>query len=688
MRRIRIMNETIPYGKILNQMEAKRLIIFEDDFNKLKEKKALLYGLSRMDEEDQRGLLDTVKAIDSSAFDQLVTFVETFKKTVEPNISSWQDQIVENDIVTSFPLASDYDSIVKLYDEVDNNKWPERDKIYNAFYRYAVGVEVSEAYSSLFDEYSNEKGRRGPIQIFYDYSADSEKEFLQEVEAKNDKAGTTVCIIDDMLQGSPNAESIIQSIREKFAHRRTNIVGVIYSSREGFDSISDNVYFERINKGTKEAKMKAALARSAYSYLLAELSETYKTALNDAFAEAVKSKNIAFYLSNMATAEGETSYNVVTDWINQIYRFRLSKSPKIISIAKLTRLIPLLEDYTVEFDKKMNDLNSFEAFDYNVNLYREPIAPGDIFLSHDKKLYIMVGQACDTMFRNAKEGCKSGVLELVNAELKNIKSTDISVKLKSDYIWISNFKHESSSGVEYKALKVRYTGKGLIDNQILQLCQFNDDGECAVYFTESEYKEKGVEPTYYVELYSRLYEYFSSLTKLKQVDNDLFSTVLENELSKRIINVGKWTEINGGITYGIRRIGRLRSPYILYLNKMFLEYQGRHPFNCINMTRVQRVDIPVEGTTECLHINVVLSPDRSTNKENIELLTWVIDKQELAELVERKEGKQFTFDSEDENIVIDENKKEIIERDKEGKNEKLILSKDCHGKLKISVEEI
>lgn len=681
------MNETIPYGKILNQMEAKRLIIFEDDFTKLKEKNALLYGLSRMADEDQNGLLDIVEAIDSSAFKQLFAFIEAFKKLVEPNISSWQDQIVENDIVTSFSLAKDRDCIARLYDAVDNDKWQAKEKIYDVFHRYAAGIEVSEAYSFLFDEYLNEKGKRRPIIVFSDYSANSAKLFLQEVEAKNDKEGTTVCIIDDMLQGNPNAESIIQSIREKFAHRRTNIVGVIYSSREGFDSISDNVYFERINKGTEEAKMKAALAKSAYSYLLAELSETYKTALNDAFAEAVKSKNIAFYLSNMATAEGETSYNVVTDWINQIYRFRLSKSPKIISIAKLTRLISLLEDYTVEFDKEMNDLNSFEAFDYNVNLYREPIAPGDIFLSHDKKLYIMVGQACDTMFRNAKEGCKSGVLELVNAELKNIKSTDISVKLKSDYIWISNFKHESSSGVEYKALKVRYTGKGLIDNQILQLCQFNDDGECAVYFTESEYKEKGVEPTYYGELYSILYKYFDSLTKLKQVDNNLFSTVLENELSKRIINVGKWTEIEGGITYGIRRIGRLRHPYILYLNKMFLEYQGRHPFDCINMTRVQSVDIPVEGTSERLHINVVLSTDRSTNMHNIELLPWVVDKQELAEFLEKEDGKHVTFDSEDENIVIDENKKEITTSDKDGNAKKLILSRKNNGRITIEVEE-
>ena len=52
----------------------------------------------------------------------------------------------------------------------------------------------------------------------------------------------------------------------------------------------------------------------------------------------------------------------------------------------------------------------------------------------------------------------------------------------------------------------------------------------------------------------------------------------------------------------------------------------QNPFDCINMTRVQSVDIPVEGTSERLHINVVLSTDRSTNMHNIELLPWVVDK--------------------------------------------------------------
>lgn len=76
------------------------------------------------------------------------------------------------------------------------------------FHRYATGIEVSEAYSFLFDEYLNEKGKQRPIIVFSDYSANSAKLFLQEVEAKNDKEGTTVCIIDDMLQGNPNAESV------------------------------------------------------------------------------------------------------------------------------------------------------------------------------------------------------------------------------------------------------------------------------------------------------------------------------------------------------------------------------------------------------------------------------------------------------------------------------------------------
>ena len=93
------MNETIPYGKIFSQLEAKRLIIFEDDFNGLKEKNALLYGFARMDELDQNELLHYVEQIDSSASDQLASFAAKFNLLVEPKITSWQDQIIENDIL-------------------------------------------------------------------------------------------------------------------------------------------------------------------------------------------------------------------------------------------------------------------------------------------------------------------------------------------------------------------------------------------------------------------------------------------------------------------------------------------------------------------------------------------------------------------------------------------------------------
>lgn len=681
------MNETIPYGKIFSQLEAKRLIIFEDDFNGLKEKNALLYGFARMDELDQNELLHYVEQIDSSASDQLASFAAKFNLLVEPKITSWQDQIIENDIVTSFSLVNNGDrlTISELYDAVNINNWSGKDKIFDAFYRYAIGIEVSEAYSTLFDEYVGENGRRGPIMVFRDFSADSSRIFLDEIEKRNNDESTTVCIIDDMLQETPRADEIVESIRRKFNSERTNIIGIIFSSKESQDNISDDIYLERVKKGNSEDSLKAALAKSAYSFLLSRLSSTYKNALNDAFSDAIKSKNIAFYLSNMATAEGCTNYQVISDWINQIYRFKVSKSPKLVSIAKLSRLISLLEDETVKFDSETLEMNSFEAFDYNVNFYREPIAPGDIFMTDNKKLYIMVGQACDTMFRNAKDGCNNGVIELVSAELKSQDTTDLSVRMKSDYIWISNFMCTEGTNKKYKALKVRYVSKGLVDNQILQLSQFNDDGECIINFEKEKYKEKGVEPEYYGELYSKLFLYFKSLQRLKKKDIDLFSTVIENDLSKRLISAGNWKENNQVLSYGIRRIGRLRHPYILYLNKMYLEYQGRHPFDCINLTRIHRMEVPVDGTSETLPINVVLSTERDTNMKRIDLLPWVIDIRELVDIF-RREGETINY-YDNSNIIIYNDKIELSIGSQEKADTKMVLSKDIskNGSVKLVV---
>ena len=65
---------------------------------------------------------------------------------------------------------------------------------------------------------------------------------------------------------------------------------------------------------------------------------------------------------------------------------------------------------------------------------------------------------------------------------------------------------------------------------------------------------------------------------------------------------------------------------MLYLYKMYLEHQGRHPFDCMNMSRVQEIQVKLmQYPSTFVTIDTVLTPDREMNRKHIENMDWYID---------------------------------------------------------------
>ena len=367
------------------------------------------------------------------------------------------------------------------------------------------------------------------------------------------------------------------------------------------------------------------LTKSSYSYMLADLKVIYQKVLVAAFDEAVRNKNIAYYLSSMADYEGITNYQVITNWIKLLFEYKLSDIQELTTVAGMTRLIGLLEDEKLEFSKEMLDLNTFEAFDFSVNKYREPIASGDIFLIK-KEIYILLGQDCDMMNSSTRER-KNGISELVNATTVNQSSLDGSVELNRQFLFISNFRKNKDDTI--KTLKVRYGSRKFIENQILQLCQFNDDGKCILDINKKQYNASGVEPAYYETLYEELVSYYEALFAINKKESAALELILNSSQSSRVLRLNDYVrdqEQNGIVEYKIRRICRLKHPYMLYLYKMYLEYQGRHPFDCMNMSRVQEVQVKLkQNDLIYVSIDMVLTPNRDMNRQHIEKMDWYID---------------------------------------------------------------
>ena len=627
------MENQIAYEKMFNVLNVENIVIFEDDFIENTGKNEICYGLARMSITNRNRMLSEIGEINSIGKNQLEAFVNEFDNVFDA-IENWEDEIPYNDIETSFEIIQEkreyfeaLEEVKKKYSVIDMDSWSHKEDSLSILSSYGVGVDIPNLYEELFDEFLQNKAHWKNYRIFRDFTAATQAGFKKYIEDSFGSQGMMVCIIDDQMKNKKSATEIVNYIEKLQLEqkRRLNIIGLIYSSFDNNDCITDKVYFEYIKKGEPKNVFQAALTKSSYSYMLAELKVIYQSVLGDAFDEAVRNKNIAYYLSSMADYEGITNYQVITNWIKLLFEYKLSDIQELTTVAGMTRLIGLLEDEKLEFSKEMLNLNTFEAFDFSVNKYREPIASGDIFLIK-KEIYILLGQDCDMMNSSTRKR-KNGISELVNATTVNQSSLDGAVELNRQFLFISNFRKNKDDAV--KTLKVRYGSRKFIENQILQLCQFNDDGKCILDINTKQYNASGVEPEYYETLYEELISYYEALFAINKKESAALELILNSSQSSRVLRLNDYVrnqEQNGIVEYKIRRICRLKHPYMLYLYKMYLEHQGRHPFDCMNMSRVQEVQVKLkQNDLIYVSIDMVLTPDRDMNRQHIENMDWYID---------------------------------------------------------------
>ena len=640
--RISELEKQIAYEKMFDILNADTVIIFEDDFILNTNKNEICYGLVRMSITNRYKMLSEIGKINPIGKEQLETFAKDFDKVFEA-IKNWEDEIPYNDIETAFKVIREKEEYLEVLEQVENryksidiDGWLKKEESLNILSTYGVGVDIPNLYEELFDEFLHNKAHWREYRIFRDFTASTQTEFKMYIDDFLGSKGMIVCIIDDQMKDKKCAIEIVNYIDklQQEQNRRLNIIGLIYSSFDNNDYITDNIYFEYIKKGQSKKAFQAALTKSSYSHMLSELKGVYQTVLGDAFDEAVRNKNIAYYLSSMANYEGITNYQVITNWIKLLFEYKLSDIKELSRIAGMTRLIGLLEDEKLEFSKEMLDLNTFEAFDFSINKYREPIASGDVFLINNKKIYILLGQDCDMMNSSTRKR-KNGISELVNATAVNQNSIDSAVKLNGQFLFISNFRKNKDDAV--KTLKVRYTSREFIENQILQLCQFNDEGKCILDINQKKYNENGVEPEYYENLYEELVGYYEALLKLNAESCAALDLILKSSQSGRILHLNDYIynqEQKNVIEYKIRRICRLKHPYMLYLYKMYLEHQGRHPFDCMNMSRVQEIQVKLKQKTSIVvSVDMILTPDRDMNRSHIDNMDWYIDISTLQNVV-------------------------------------------------------
>lgn len=143
---------------------------------------------------------------------------------------------------------------------------------------------------------------------------------------------------------------------------------------------------------------------------------------------------------------------------------------------------------------------------------------------------------------------------------------------------------------------------------------------------------------------------------------------------------------NNQIEYPIKRIGRLRNAYTLFLYKMYLEYRGRHPFNTINMSRMQEGSVEIEDHEDKkINVTYLLSPDRKTNRSEARKLIWIIKAEDVNRLLKDVFNEEGKIENKEE-IYLD-NVKTPFETTCTLNNSKvLIIRKTKKGKLCLTWE--
>lgn len=620
------------YRELFSSINCQRIVIFEDDFSQTEYKKEeAFYDVTRMDLADRELYLAEINNISTNLSNKIRNYLESFDKCFD-KITNWNDHVVFRDITSAFSIIERINpelknEIVRLYSKIDEECILSA---YHAGEKYGIGVTHPSQFDSLFKDYILFENRTKPIRVYTTYSAETQGLFQFDIDIATDQQ-SVVCIIDNQLSGTNRAKEIIESVDKANTSGRKNIVGSVFSSREHFEVISDTVYFEFTSKGNAES-LEAIIAKSAYNYFIYELKKNTIGKLESAFNAALRNKGIAFFLSRKAQIEGESEYHIINDWVRLLSTASQSDSETIKHLIALSRVINSLEDSSEAQDTFLQKLNTLEAFDYTINEFYLPVAAGDVFTDDAGNWYVLIGQDCD-MARRPNKGPRNALAELLPATpLMQSRFDKWANNLKTASIF--NFRKDLSE--ENEILQVDYQHRSYIANEIINLCAFNQDGQCRISLSRGlDSAQQRLMPEYMIEYHRKLQDFFASIKTLRNQAEEAFNLINKNEFAPRLISVGDFEIDSDTPTFKLRRVCRLTHAYVFYLYKLYLEYRGRQPFQTINLVRHEETTLPVKFNQTIVegvnaHVQCIPNPDKNKRKK----WCWIIEKREIHRIAE------------------------------------------------------
>ena len=621
----------ISYGELLNNIGCDLIIFLEDDFTipSKFDLNLVLYRSVRISDVYFAKLYDALCENDLSFANILRKFVITFKKGIN-YISNWNN-IIKDDIESALDVVKSNDE--GLFNELNeiyqSIKEPQNDTIKNILFQYGVFATVPNNYSPIFDEFLWKESEWKPFVVFRSY-LHNEKEALSSLIKEHSKGENVVCcLIDNDLSGENKAVTIVEDLEEISNKDEIKTIGAVVTSKASHQKINEKIFIDYVNKDNME-HLKDSLLRSTYHFLLHKFKNNAVKGIKEAIDKASAHRDIALYLSDIAQVEGMSNYEMFTQWLNKLCEYFMSQNEQLPRIVSISNLIERQQDEEnlSETIPDFGEINTFESFDYSVNKYYQPVAPGDVFVGEDGKIYVLIGQACD-MTMGIDRHRRNGLCELVCATAETLPTA---AKLKNDlqYMWINNFK----CGDTITALKIDYQKRYFVENEVLSLSSYSTEGKCDALLGLADLSiQKPLLQQYQISYYETLAKFFVSIKAIKDACPDAAETVLANGSIQWACKTLDFIEDGEKIHYPIKRVCRLRDRYLLLLYKLFLEYRGRIPFNNANLARTicSEVEFCYNSSSLKLYLDMLLT---RTNEKLKKSHVIVIKKTDIIKLLQ------------------------------------------------------
>lgn len=641
------------YYKLAN---IKKIIYIEDDIEFDCSTSAFIYDLLFLPSDEQTAILGEIELISKETADLTRQFIERM------NAEKVDWETIPKGNMEYCLKKYGWADLQNIFNQIENE---EVEKCADILRKYGIGIREGTLFTpSIAIAYDNQN-MRIPLRIIGDFSAESSVILKREFDKCISSEQNYVCIIDDQLGDKTNcSREIIDFICDKIAEAGEYGTYLLLTSKDKklYERFDEKIHIEYVGKNKREIDKSIeaicnAYIKSNYSMLINKMKKKRIKAVEDSYKYAIENRDIAMYLADMAQQEGITNFEIIESWLELRERYYWNNEQtgikeEIKQIIKLSSLLgndegAILDGLELEDSQK---IRSFEEYDYNVNMYYKPIGVGDIFVfkgNSEKKYFVLVGQECDMILRKKGKHYKRKSCQCILLPIEILPESYVPKFEQSngyEKVVLGNFQLEDGKGT---SIKIDCTKEYIVDDVILDMCSYQQDGKARVNWEQELEFEKKYLVTYamanrYQDIKNmlRLYNEIKGKEEFGRIAEELY---LEED---KYISVYSGITENGETCFDVQRICRLKR-YTSLITKMYIEHKWRSGFETINLDNVEIVKVKVlfnETELGYTKAGIQLTSSRKKNHERIQL-KWYIKCEELKSLFEKNSISNEFFNS-------------------------------------------